>query len=164
MNDKRLSHELLTFKKAFSRAVDMIGGVERAAEALGVSPGQITRWRRDNYPDTIPGNLFPRVDAFAGYPVMLEAYGDLAGYTIRKDDVTDAEMPICVLAGNVAADTGHLLRTVLTADADTVITPREFNCIEAEGRTVIVNVTRTIDAARAKCEGTSVVPMKAAAK
>lgn len=164
MLEKRLSHELLTFKKAFSRAVDMIGGVERAAEGLGVSAGQITRWRRENYPDTIPGNLFPRIDSIAGYPVMLEVYADLAGYSIRKDDVQHADMPLCVLASRAAVDASQFSLAVAEAEVDGVITPREFNCIEAEGRSAIVEMTRGIDAARAKCERASVVPMKASAK
>lgn len=162
MIDKRLSHELLTFKKAFSRAVDMIGGVERSAEALGVSAGQITRWRRENYPDTIPGNLFPKIDASAGYPVMLEAYGDLAGYTIRRDNVTESDMPVCALVGNFASDSGKLVQTVLQAEADQKIVPREFHCIEAEGRTAIANITRIIEASRAKCFGASGAKLAAA--
>lgn len=162
MIDKRLSHELLTFKKAFSRAVDMIGGVERSAEALGVSAGQITRWRRENYPDTIPGNLFPRIDSIAGYPVMLEVYADLAGYTIRKDDVQHADMPLCVLASRAAVDASQFSLAVSEADADGVITPREFNCIEAEGRAAIVEMTRGIEASRAKCFGASGAKLAAA--
>ena len=162
MFDKRPSHELLVFKAAFSRAVDMIGGVSRTAEKLGLSAGHVTRMRSETYPDTIPGNLFPMIDAAAGYPVMLEAYADLAGYTIRKDEVTRSEMPICIMAGNVAAASGRALQAVLEADADQVITPREFSCIEAEWNTAKADGNRMVEAARAKCSGRSGVKLAAA--
>ncbi|MEF2073519.1 hypothetical protein [Consotaella aegiceratis] len=152
MLDRSISHELKVIKRAFHRAIPMIGTVADVAVLLASTDGQVSKWRSDQYGDRLPAELFPKIDAAAGYPVMLEALATLCGYTLQRDEVSHPDMPICSLVGSVAAASGKALQTVLVADADDQITPREFNCIEAEGRTVIADVNRLIEAARAKSE------------
>lgn len=166
-DQKPLTADQESHKAAFGRAVRMAGGGSRMAASLGVEPGTVTRWERMNYNDCPPGHLYNRIDAAAGYPCMLECIAVLAGYSVRRDDVEKVEANVLSSLSDFAQSSGGFAAAVLEAKADNHICLRELNLIEAEGNTCIANVTRTVEAARAKYaagQNASVVPMGRAAR
>jgi hypothetical protein len=151
-DDKPLTHEQEAFKNAFGRAIDRVGSSRRMAEMIGVSDGQVSRWKHAHYDEHVPAALHSKIDAAAGYPCMLETSASLAGFSIRRDDVSPDTMTLCEAIGVVAEDSGRAVRVALEANRDQHICQRDMNLIEAEGKTVIANTTRMIEAARAKFE------------
>ncbi|KAA0970836.1 helix-turn-helix domain-containing protein [Aureimonas fodinaquatilis] len=146
------THEQEAFKNAFGRAIILVGSNRRMAELLGISEGQVSRWKHLHHNEHVPAGLHSKVDAAAGYPCMLETSAALCGYSIRREDVTSCDLSLIQLAGLVAEDSGRAVRTVLDAKSDMIITGREMNLIEAEAKTAVSNINRMVEAARAKHE------------
>ena len=159
-----LTVEQKAHKAAFGRAVKMSGGGKQMSAALGVDTSTVSRWERMNYNDCPPGHLYSKIDAAAGYPCMTECVAMLGGYSIRRDEVDTEGATVLGSLSAFAQSSGGFASTVLEAKSDNHICLRDLNLIEAEGNTVIMNVTRTMEAARAKYESvqTSVTPMRVA--
>lgn len=146
------THEQGAFKNAFERAIGLVGSARRMAEVLGVSEGQVSRWKHHHYDEHVPAALHGKIDAAAGHPCMLETQASLSGFSIRRDDVSNAALTLLATLGDFAETSGSLVRTVAIAKADDHICLRDLNLIEAEGNTCIVNVKRIMESARAKHE------------
>ncbi len=160
--DRPLTHEQVAFKNAFGRAIERVGSARRMAELIGYSDGQVSRWKRHEYDEHVPAALHSKIDAAAGYPCMLETAALLAGYSIRRDEVEPSAESLFTIVGSMAEQSGRAVVLTAQAKADGQICLRELNMIEAEGKTIIENTTRWMEAARANHEagqGTRVVRM-----
>ncbi|SHI79241.1 hypothetical protein SAMN02745911_1180 [Aureimonas altamirensis DSM 21988] len=140
------------FKNAFGRAIALAGSNRRMADLLGVSESLVSRWKHLHHNEHVPASLHSKIDQIAGYPCMLETAAGLSGYSIRRDDVSADAISVMEALGVFSEDSGRIVRVVIQAKADGEICIRDLNLIEAEGKTVVANVTRMLEAVRAKYE------------
>lgn len=110
-------------------------GPQRVAALTGHSPGTVTRWQGDHYPELIPLAVVLHLETTSGQPVFARFLAGLTGHELHRLDDAGAEgAGLVERVVRTGATHSAFALEAMQAAADGKVTPAEARGLIAAGR------------------------------
>lgn len=121
-----LTPEQTALKRATRRAVEQADGPRRAAQAVRVDAGRLSRYGNLDEPNFAPIDVAFALDLASGEHTILRAWAALAGFElVVSTAASPAARGLMHQAGTLAAQAGELVGTAIEAAADGAVSINE---------------------------------------
>lgn len=133
--------ERFALKAVTAQSLSQAGG-EHMSPYTRKSPAQLYRYGKRNDPNYAPLDVVLELDRMAEQPIITAQLAAFLGFRLVAVDSRDDRASLTDLVSDFIGETSDVSRTVLQADADGEITPRERKAILKEIREAQDVITR----------------------